>query len=67
MKLIQNWKQAWRFTSVQTALILAAASGLFAILPMLSSYVTLPVYALIMMLGNIGIVVLRLIAQPNIK
>jgi hypothetical protein len=67
MKLITNWKQAWKFTSVQTALILAVANGLFAVLPMLSSYVTLPVYALIMMLGNIGIVVLRLIAQPNIK
>jgi hypothetical protein len=67
MKLISNWKQSWKFTSVQTALILAAANGLFAVLPMLFSYVTLPVYALIMMFGNIGIVVLRLIAQTNIK
>lgn len=67
MKLIKEWREAWKFSSVQTALILAVANGLFALLPSLSEMVTLPIYALIMMTGNIGIVLLRLISQPSIK
>ena len=63
MKLIDNWRQSWRFTSVQTALILAAANGAFAVLPLLSESVSVPVYAAISVVGNLAIVALRLMAQ----
>lgn len=63
MKLVSNWKQSWRFTSVQTALILAAVNGLFAVLPLLSESVSVPIYATLSVLGNLLIVVLRLIQQ----
>lgn len=67
MTLIQNWKSAWKFSSVQTALILAAANGLFAVIPLLSELVSVSVYALISLFGNVAIVALRLVAQPSIE
>lgn len=30
MKLIKEWREAWKFTSVQTTLLLAAMSGAYA-------------------------------------
>jgi len=65
--LIKEWRNAWKLTSVQWALALATANGLFAVLPMLSDSVPIWLYALIMCFGNIGIVILRLMAQPNLK
>lgn len=67
MTLIQNWRQAWRFTSVQTALILGIANALFALMPVLSDAVSLPVYAAISALGNVAIIILRLVAQPSLE
>lgn len=67
MKLIQNWRQAWRFSSVQTALILGIANALFALMPVLSDAVSLPVYAAISALGNVAIIILRIVAQPSLE
>lgn len=65
--LIKEWRKAWQYNSVQTAIILALANAIFMLLPSLVNSVSLPVYAGIMCLGNIAIVVLRLVAQPSVK
>lgn len=65
MQLIKDWRQAWKFTSVQSALILAVANGCFALVPFLSDAVSMPVYAACSVIANVAIVVLRLVAQPR--
>lgn len=67
MTLIQGWRQAWKFSSVQTALILGTANAAFALLPALSDSVSLPVYAAVSAIGNVAIIVLRLVAQPYLE
>lgn len=67
MALIQEWRQAWKFSSVQTALILGIANTAFALLPALSDSVSLPVYAAVSAIGNVAIIVLRLVAQPYLE
>lgn len=67
MTLIKEWRQAWKFTSVQTAVILGIANALFALIPALSDAVSLPVYAAISALGNVAIIILRLVAQPKLS
>jgi len=67
MKLIKEWRKAWKYTTVQTAVILGLANAAFFFLPQLSDLVSFPVYAGIMALGNVGIIVLRLVAQPKLN
>lgn len=67
MKLIDNWRQSWRFSSVQAAMILAVVNGVFALLQYLAEVVSLPTYAAISVLGNLSVVVLRLVAQPSLQ
>jgi len=67
MNLIKEWRSAWKFSSIQTAVILGIANTLFALMPALSEIFTVPVYAAISAIGNIAIIVLRLIAQPSIE
>lgn len=66
MKLIEKWREAWKLTSVQTAVILGLANAAFALLPALSDFVTLPIYAAISAIGNVAIIILRLVAQPKL-
>lgn len=67
MTLIKEWREAWKLTSVQTAIVLGVANALFALLPALSDAVSLPAYAAISALGNVAIIVLRLVAQPKLS
>lgn len=67
MTLIKQWREAWKFSSVQTAVILGLANTAFFLLPKLDEVISLPVYAAISALGNVAIIVLRLIAQPKIE
>lgn len=67
MELINEWRKAWQYTTVQTAVILGVANALFFFLPQLADFVSFPVYAGIMALGNIGIIILRLVAQPKLN
>jgi hypothetical protein len=67
MTLISQWKEAWKFSSVQTALILGIANAFFALIPALSDVVTLPVYAAVSAVGNVAIILLRLVAQPKLN
>ena len=66
MKLIKKWREAWKLTSVQTAVIIGLANAVFALLPALSDFVTLPIYAAISAIGNVAIIILRLVAQPKL-
>lgn len=66
MQLIKEWRKAWQLSSVQTAVILGVANAAFALLPALSDVVSLPVYAAVSAVGNVAIIVLRLIAQPSL-
>lgn len=66
MALIKEWRKAWKYTTVQTAVILGLANAVFLFLPDLAQFVSFPVYAGIMALANVGIIVLRLIAQPKL-
>lgn len=66
MSLIKQWREAWKLTSVQTAVILGLANAAFFLLPELPDFVTLPIYAAISAIGNVAIIILRLVAQPKI-
>lgn len=63
MKLIKEWREAWKFGSVQTALILAVANAVFMLLPELQPALPSWLYSLIMIVGNVSIVALRLVSQ----
>lgn len=63
MKLIDNWAKAWKFTSVQTALIIAAVSALYAAWPAFMSTVSPFWYAVGMIVLSLTVVVMRLIQQ----
>lgn len=67
MSLIKEWRSAWKFSSVQTALILGLANALFAVMPALSDSVSLPIYAAVSAAGNVAIIILRLVAQPSLE
>lgn len=65
--LIPDWKRAWRFLSVQAALLLALLSGLQAeVLPLVSPLFPAPVWPWVS--GGLALVVvlLRLVAQPGL-
>jgi hypothetical protein len=66
MKLIEKWREAWKLSSVQWAVLLAVSNALFALLPMLSESVPIWLYAIIMSVGNIASVLLRMVAQPSL-
>lgn len=66
MKLINNWTKAWKFTSVQTALIIAVVSALYAAWPAFMSTVSPFWYAVGMIVLSLTVVVMRLI-QQNIE
>jgi hypothetical protein len=67
MTLIQNWQSAWKFTSVQSTLLLAALSGLFYFVPLVQDYVSPALYAAIMGIGQVVVALLRIIAQPSLN
>lgn len=63
MKLINDWAKAWKFTSVQTALIIAVVSALYAAWPAFMSIVSPFWYAIGMVGLSLLVVVMRLIQQ----
>lgn len=63
MKLIDNWKEAWKFNSVQTAVLIAALSGLYAAFPVFAQAIPSWVYALSMMTLSVALIILRVIQQ----
>ncbi len=68
MKLIPDWRLAWRFASVQAALLLALLSGLQAeVLPLVVPL--FPEHAWPWVSGGLAlaVVVLRLMAQPDLE
>lgn len=61
--LIENWKQAYKFWSVQCALAVAFVNVLMAFLPALQDYMSVTVYAVINALLAGLVAVVRVIAQ----
>lgn len=65
-KLIDDVKNSWKFTSVQSAALLAIANAFFAFIPTLEGSISLPMYSLLMLIGNLTVIFLRLVAQPSL-
>ncbi|MEZ9525710.1 DUF7940 domain-containing protein [Enterovibrio norvegicus] len=63
MKLIDNWKEAWKLWSVQCAFIIAMVNVAITLLPLLQQYLTMPTYALLNAVMGIALAVLRVLAQ----
>lgn len=63
MKLIKEWREAWKFSSVQTQLISALVSVIYALVPAIQSYVPLWIYIVLMVVANLASTVLRIISQ----
>lgn len=61
--LIENWKSAYKYLTVQLALALALLSEAFDYLPMLKEYVPQNY----VMYVSIAIIIARIVAQPKIK
>lgn len=63
MKLVPDWKFAWRFLSVQFALLGAVASGLWAAVPAFQGVVPPTKFAILCVGASVLAVLLRLINQ----
>lgn len=63
VQLIENWKDFWRFTSVQLAALLAVLDVAYEYLPVLQTY--MPAYWI--QFAAVLIVVARVIRQSNLR
>lgn len=67
MKLIENWREAWQFHSVQMAVLLIVFNGLVAFLPALEGVVSPWVYAALNAAGGIAVGILRVLQQTSVE
>lgn len=66
-KLIPDWRLAWRFASVQAAVLLALLSGLQAeVLPLISPLFAVDVWPWVSGSLALAVVVLRLVSQDGV-
>jgi hypothetical protein len=66
-KLIPDWRLAWRFASVQAAVLLALLSGLQAeVLPLISPLFAVDVWPWVSGSLALAVVVLRLVSQDSL-
>lgn len=66
-KPIPDWRLAWRFASVQSAVLLALLSGLQAeVLPLVSPLFPAHVWPWVSGALALAVVLLRLVAQPGL-
>ncbi|EMK3400829.1 TPA: hypothetical protein NKZ51_004566 [Vibrio parahaemolyticus] len=63
MKLIENWKKAWRLWSVQCAFFIALVNIAISLLPLLQQELSITVYAIINALLGVLLAVLRVLSQ----
>lgn len=61
--LVENWRQAHRWLSVQVAGVLAALQAIYELLPAAKSYVDPRIWQWLMVGGLIAVIVGRLKAQ----
>jgi hypothetical protein len=67
-KLIPDWRLAWRFASVQAAVLLALLSGLQAeVLPLISPLFAVDVWPWVSGSLALAVVVLRLVSQDSLQ
>ncbi|MCY1391428.1 hypothetical protein D3C76_966670 [compost metagenome] len=66
MKLIENWRQAWRFYSVQLAMLIAVLGLLqIEVLPLLREQMSPAVYAWLNVALALVLGIVRLVQQPS--
>lgn len=66
--LITEWRKAWRFSSVQAALVLAALSMAQAdLLPYVQPLVPAKYWPFVSLGMAVAIMVFRLLAQPSLE
>lgn len=63
MKLIDNWKKAWKFTSVQVAMLLSILATVQASMPDLQAMFAPTTYALINLGLGIAVIIARVVKQ----
>jgi hypothetical protein len=63
--LIPEWKQAWKFFSVQVGIIFAIAAGLYAELPALREYLSPETFARLSGILAFVAIVARIIKQQR--
>lgn len=63
MKLIENWKDAWKLSSVQAGAAIAALGVAEQVLPALQAALPTGIYAI---LGAL-VMVARIVLQPNVS
>ena len=61
--LIENWKKAYKYTTVQLAALLAMLSQAYEYLPFAKEYIPQNYVALI----ALAIIVARIVAQPKVS
>ena len=67
-KLIPDWRLAWRFASVQAAVLLALLSGLQAeVLPLISPLFAVEVWPWVSGSLALAVVLLRLVSQDGLQ
>ncbi len=68
MKLISNWRQAWKLNSVQAATLLAFLSALQAnVLPQVQGLIPADLWPYVTGAIALAIIVLRLRDQPGLR
>lgn len=62
MRLISNWRHAWKMTSVQLAALIAILPQLNDALPALQPYLSANVYSIL----GVAVVLARVVLQPKL-
>lgn len=65
MKIVENWRSAWKFISVQIAVIAAAVQGAVLAFPAVKDYLSDTAVHAVGLLLLVSIVVGRLVQQPS--
>lgn len=65
VRLIPDWRQAWRFLSVQAAAILAILSALQSWLPQAQAFIPAHTFSIVTLVLSGLVIMLRVIKQFN--
>jgi hypothetical protein len=66
MKLVPIWKQAWRLSSLQLAVLMAVLNAAAGGWTYFNGYIPPMVWASVNMMLGIAVAVARVIPQPNV-
>lgn len=63
MKLIKEWRESWKFSSVQVALLTSILSAVYAAMPEFQELMNPTIYSVTVLVLNLSIIVARNIHQ----